>query len=453
MKRQISTLLFLLILLVLCACGLVPASPSPLPSSTATIQPSALPDPVKEVGSCPSGEVAAPDVADSWSPPPEATSITPLSCDEIGEVFAYDPQVPLDIQEVGRRREEGVTIIDLTYASPMGGRVPATLVVPDGDGPFAGMLYQHGMPSTRQQYILAGVAYARMGSVVLLIDAPYVRRTNGGLYNSITMTEQDRREQIQYIVDLRRGIDLLLSRSEVDPERLGYVGFSYGAHIGGLLAGVEARLKAYVLQGGDAGLVTHLNNRTNRGEWYARPEKTRRQWVAWMWPIEPIHSVSCASPAALLFQNGTLDTVVFPADALPYQDAGSEPKTVRWYCSGHNLNGAALQDQAEWLSERIGISPFPVDAQVLVAYAGKYQVLNDLVATIRVDGTRIFVQLPNEPVYEVLAGENELFAGSEDRFYLGATYIEFTFYRNDNGEVDRVVLAAEGKALEAKKVP
>jgi 7,8-dihydro-6-hydroxymethylpterin-pyrophosphokinase len=26
-----------------------------------------------------------------------------------------------------------------------------------------------------------------------------------------------------------------------------------------------------------------------------------------MWPIEPIHYVGCASPAALLFQNGTLD--------------------------------------------------------------------------------------------------------------------------------------------------
>jgi hypothetical protein len=325
------------------------------------------------------------------------------------------------------------------------------------------MLYQHGMPSTRQKMVLAGVAYARMGAVVLLIDAPYVRRTNGGMYNSITLTEQDRREQIQYIVDLRRGIDLLLSQPEVDAKRLGYVGFSYGAHIGGLLAGVEERLKAVVLQGGDAGLVTHMNNPNNRGEWNARSEKTRQQWIEWMWPIEPIHSVSCASPAALLFQNGTLDTTAFPADALPYQDAGSEPKTVRWYCSGHNLNGAALQDQAEWLGERISISLFPVDAQVLVGYAGKYQVLaadadkyqipNDLVATIRVDGTRIFLQLPDKPEYELLAGENELFAGSEDRFYLGATYFEFTFYRNDSGEVERVVLSAEGNTMEMKKIP
>ena len=179
MKRQFSILLHLFILLALSACWLVPATPSPMPSSTATTQPSQL-------SSCSSGEVAAPDVVDTWSPPPEAASITPLSCDEIGEVFAYDPQAPLDIQEVSRRQEEGVTLIDLTYASPMGGRVPATLVVPDGAGPFAGMLYQHGMPSTRQPMIPAAMTYARMGAVVLLIDAPFARRANGASMRSTT---------------------------------------------------------------------------------------------------------------------------------------------------------------------------------------------------------------------------------------------------------------------------
>jgi hypothetical protein len=82
----------LLILLALCGCGLTKASPSPTPSPTVTPRPSRLPDPVEEIGCCSSGEVAAPNVIDTWSPPPEAASITPLSCDEIREVFACDPQ-------------------------------------------------------------------------------------------------------------------------------------------------------------------------------------------------------------------------------------------------------------------------------------------------------------------------------------------------------------------------
>ena len=449
MKRQLSILLHLLILLALCACGIVPASPSPTPSPTVAPIPSRLPDPVEDVGSCPSGEAAAPDVIATSSPPPEAASITPLSCDEIGKVFAYDPQAPLDIQEVSRRREEGVTIIDLTYASPMGGRVPATLVVPDGAGPFAGMLYQHGMPSTRQPMIPAAVNYARMGAVVLLIDAPFARRPNG-MSASVTMTAQDRREQIQLIVDLRRGIDLLLSRPEVDPERLAYVGVSYGGAMGGLLAGVEDRLKAYVLQVGDGGLVTHFTGSEDRAAWLARSEDERRQWVEWMWSIEPIHYVRCAAPAALLFQNGTLDAMVPPADGLRYQEAGSEPKTTCWYRVGHALDATAYRDQAEWLSERIGISvvrlAVPVDPQILAAYAGRYQFLDGIVVTIRIDGARIFMQVPDQ-------GEYELLARSESRFSPFVFGAEITFYRNDSGEVDRMGVTTEGDTLEAKKVP
>jgi len=70
----------------------------------------------------------------------------PLSCDEIEAVFAYDPQAPLDIQETSRRGEWGVTIIDLTYASPMGGRVPATLVIPTAPGLSQGCSTSMGAP-------------------------------------------------------------------------------------------------------------------------------------------------------------------------------------------------------------------------------------------------------------------------------------------------------------------
>jgi dienelactone hydrolase len=338
MKRQFSILLHIFLLLALCACG----------------------------AACQS--TRAPDIVDTWSPPPEAEGIVPLSCDEIEQVFAYDPQAPLDIQETSRRGEWGVTIIDLTYASPMGGRVPATLIVPDDAGPFAGTLYQHGMPSTRQPYIPDAVAYARRGAVVLLIDAPFARRA-GGLENAVTHTEQDRREQIQLIIDLRRGVDLLLSRPDVDPERLAYVGGSYGGRMGGLLAGVEHRLKAYVLLSGGGGLVSYETDPERRARWHSMSEYTRRRWVAWMWPIEPIHYVGCASPAALLFQNGTLDTWSTPADALRYQEAGSEPKTILWYNAGHQLNTAAARDQVEWLSERIGISaraPIPRGVEIVL---------------------------------------------------------------------------------------
>lgn len=61
--------------------------------------------------------------------------------------------------------------------------------------------------------------------------------------------------------------------------------------------------------------------------------------------------VSHASPAALLFQNGTMDELVPPAEALRYQDAGSEPKTMLWYEAGHDTSPAAADDTVAWLQE------------------------------------------------------------------------------------------------------
>lgn len=304
---------------------------------------------------CSSGNVPPPNVVDTWTPPEGIDATLPVSCKTNRNLFTYDENAPLDIRETSRHREEDVTVIDLTYASPKGGRVPATLVVPDGAGPFAGMIYQHGLPATRQPLIPGAVTYARMGAIVILIDAPFARPEHGNV-EPLTFTEQDRYEQIQLIVDLRRAVDLLLSRSDVDPQRLAYAGISYGGAMGGLLAGVENRIKGYVLQVGDGGLVTHLTGPEDTEFWLSKPAEVRQQWAAWMWPIEPIHYVACANPAELLFQNGTLDTAVPAADALRYQNAGSEPKMILWYKDGHGLRVAAGRDQAEWLSKVIGIA-------------------------------------------------------------------------------------------------
>jgi hypothetical protein len=104
----------------------------------------------------------------------------------------------------------------------------------------------------------------------------------------------------------------------------------------------------------------------------------------------------------------------------------------------------------------IGISAgplaMPVAPQVLAAYAGRYQHPSGIDWTIRVDGTRVFVQIPNEPPYEQLGGEYELFLSSKDHF-AALMSTEIAFYRNASGEVDRLVWVENGVTVEAKKVP
>jgi hypothetical protein len=45
--------------------------------------------------------------------------------------------------------------------------------------------------------------------------------------------------------------------------------------------------------------------------------------------------------------------------ALRYQEAGSEPKEVRWYQAGHSLNPEAECDQLEWLDHSLRLVGAP----------------------------------------------------------------------------------------------
>jgi pimeloyl-ACP methyl ester carboxylesterase len=53
---------------------------------------------------------------------------------------------------------------------------------------------------------------------------------------------------IHWVKDLRRSIDYLETRKDIDAQRIGYYGASWGGLVGGLVPAVESRLKVAVLQ-------------------------------------------------------------------------------------------------------------------------------------------------------------------------------------------------------------
>jgi uncharacterized protein len=265
------------------------------------------------------------------------------------QLFEYNRDAPLDIQEVSSRTQDGLSVIEITYASPKGGRVPATLIVPRGKGPFAGIVM---LRSTELEFAMQ---YTHYGAVVIFVDPPSFRPQNTGPSGILTFTEGDRGEQIQLIIDLRRAVDLLMARPDVDPERIAYLGVSYGGMMGGLLAAIDHRLRACVLVVADGGFVTHV---TTPEDLTNPPNEFKQKYGAWMdamWPIEPIHYVSHTSPTPLLFQNAVRDQWVNVGDAIRYQDAAGEPKQVIWYDSEHwPLPDAVVSDNARWLQRFIG---------------------------------------------------------------------------------------------------
>jgi dienelactone hydrolase len=300
-------------------------------------------------------DTKAPEATGIASPEAVALSLSTVDPEHSLQLFSYDPTAPLDIQEDRRWHEGDATWIDFTYASPKGGRVPTRLVIPDGKGPFPGLILQHGGPGILEEMVDFARAFARYGAVTIMITSPY-RRPGGWeitqyMGNTWPMfTDRDIEIKIQTINDLQRAVDILVERPEVDPQRLAYFGVSWGSSMGGLLAGIEDRLVAYVLVAGDGGLVEHTADPGENGLNIHFSE----DWAARMWPTEPLHFVGRAAPAALLFQNGVYDTFVPPHDAIRFYTAASEPKTMIWYDAGHNLPWKFVYDAGKWLQPYLG---------------------------------------------------------------------------------------------------
>src|SRR5262245_27516739 len=91
-------------------------------------------------------------------------------------LFDYDRSQKLGITESAPRQEGEITLRDLSYASPKGGRVTATLFAPASGGPrLPGSLLMHGLPSNRAGMQNMAANLARAGAVCLTIDAPWAR--------------------------------------------------------------------------------------------------------------------------------------------------------------------------------------------------------------------------------------------------------------------------------------
>ena len=284
--------------------------------------------------------------------------------------FDYDRNALLNIQEESKTERDGAIVIELSYDSPRGGRVPATLVSSPGKGPFAGILFGHWMMPrsefrNRKEFLEEALLLARSGAVSLLTDAPMVRPgfvpEKEGLKGEIQNAEASR----QQVVDFRRAVDLLIARGNVDPARLAFVGHSYNAHTGGILCGVEKRIGSFVLMAGvfadeeyifDSKTPAIIEFRQRSGE-----EQLRNFFRQYAFD-DPVYFIGHSAPAAVFLQFGRDDTPIPEARARGYFDRFAEPKKIGFYKAGHALNGEARKDRVQWLAERLKLSPVDPEA-------------------------------------------------------------------------------------------
>jgi pimeloyl-ACP methyl ester carboxylesterase len=300
-------------------------------------------------------------------------------------LFEYDFAAPLDVREAGREERPGATIVDLSYASPMGGRVPAYLVLPrrrgvaeaaaaagvaggrggqGGDAalaPHPAAIFVHPGQGNRGTFLDEAVELAGRGLISLLLGAPFTRPEypkGGKPFDG----DQDRRDFVQTAIDVRRGFDLLAGRPDVDADRLGYVGHSLGATIGGPLLATESRVRAWVMMAGFAAQTREWAAGSNPADVAFRtllPAAEQQRYLAALAPIDGVRFLTHSRLVPVLLQFARRDEFIAPWDAALWVQATPGPTETIWYDTDHRFDADARKDRDAWLLRQLVLAQPP----------------------------------------------------------------------------------------------
>ena len=259
--------------------------------------------------------------------------------------FGYDHSAPLQVQSKRVAGGRAGTVHDLSFTSPRGGRVPAFLVVPASKGPHPAVLLLHGSGGDRRELLGLAAGLAARGIVGMTISSPVARLQTQTLPAGLAGVRRRTALLEQEVVDLRRAADVLQTRPEVDPARLGFLGFSAGARSGAILSGVEPRIGSFVLISGGADPVSAYV----RG---AGPA-LREQIIPLLREVDPLSWIGKARPNTIFFQDGKRDEIVPRESLLTLIRAAPKPQRVAWYDTGHSPNGPEQTDAVIWLTSRL----------------------------------------------------------------------------------------------------
>ncbi len=261
--------------------------------------------------------------------------------------FAYDQGQGLDVLDLGIvDADYPLAVHDISYVSG-GRRIEAYLVVPPGTGPWPATVYVHGAGADRRSMLAPATWLAARGAVTLTISAPSAEAESPDGTTALERLEAHRRLEVGDVVAVRRALDLLSERDDVDADRLAYVGWSAGARAGAILAGVEPRLRSLVLLAPGSAAVAEFVA--------AAPPEERGVVEEVMSSVDPLAYIARGRGDGILIQDGDQDLVI-PRTALDAViEAAPEGTDVRWYEAGHEVGFQAYREHLDWLQEQLGI--------------------------------------------------------------------------------------------------
>jgi cephalosporin-C deacetylase-like acetyl esterase len=277
-------------------------------------------------------------------------------------MFEFKEETLSGFEVINLISKEGFYIYDIKYESPFKGEVAAYLFIPDKTGPLPAVIFMHPSQGNRKTFYSEAELLAANGFVTLLIEAQYLRGDRqqvslGKKEFTKTIEEMaDIQKYVQSVMEIRRGVSLLSKLEKVDETKIAFVGQGIGAAWGGILSGIDNRIKTFILISG-YGKVSEMQMTSEhptamliRG--FLPPERYE-YFISSLEKLDAIHYVKNASPASIFFQFAENDEYINRDQASSFYMAASSPKKMNWYDTNHLFthSDTALYDRLDWLYE------------------------------------------------------------------------------------------------------
>jgi dienelactone hydrolase len=260
----------------------------------------------------------------------------------------------------GTEEREGALVHDIRVGATVAGApadaadgaIEAYLVTPIAapESPAPGLLFAHwyepNAPNgNRTQYVEEAATWARdQGATSILpqLTFPWHVEPEG--------SSADRTRVEAEVKRLRRCLDILVDRPDVDPARVGVVGHDFGAMHGLLLAPLDGRPAAYVFIAGVP----------RWGEWllpFWKIEEDRIDYLRALRSLDPIEHVRAIAPGRLLFQFGSRDWFIAGAIGFEFRRAAHDGTEVKTYDADHGMASAEAEaDRAGFLMKAFAVA-------------------------------------------------------------------------------------------------
>jgi dienelactone hydrolase len=285
-------------------------------------------------------------------------------------LYQYDRKKPLAVRAVTTSSTDSVRVTRFSYSGANGDRVPALLALPAktaGAHAAPCLILLHGLGGSKDSLLPLAIYAAKRGYAALAIDeyGQGARAASGGQAGSEGLQGMLASGLRQTVIDVRRGLDYLATRREIDRKRIGLIGLSMGGIVGGIAAGVDTRIKAAALISGGGDLALIIKALADRDATIGGQSMSAYKTVDWTFlrgflaAEDPLTFAAHIAPRALLMIHGRRDTIVAPAAAEAlYTAAHAAPRadaTIHWYPDAGHIPpfDKVLPDVMEWLAKKL----------------------------------------------------------------------------------------------------